>query len=169
MMDAGSGKALEVLPIRGGVGANIFEAQTGLPYVSTVPGKIRIFHEDSREKPTALETVRTEFGAKTVGLDTKTHPVFFNHGGFWSSSSCSKQGPSRGGNENRARTIIPCLGSSCAASLGSPFRRKNSPPGFLAAKNEPIHRISDEFNVQFRRTAIPPTWSGPEEIARPRS
>jgi hypothetical protein len=43
---------------------------------------IHIFHEDSSDKFTAVESVKTEYGAKTLGLDTKTHNVFVDTAGF---------------------------------------------------------------------------------------
>ena len=41
-----------------------------------------IFHEDSPDKLTAIETVKTEFGAKTMGLDSKTHRLFVDTSDF---------------------------------------------------------------------------------------
>jgi DNA-binding beta-propeller fold protein YncE len=82
MMDADNGKVLQSLPISGGVDANIFDAETGLLYVSTVEGKIHIFHEDSPEKLTEVQTVTTEFGAKTMGFDPKTHNLFLTTADF---------------------------------------------------------------------------------------
>jgi hypothetical protein len=82
MMDADNGKILQSLPISGGVDANIFDAETGLLYVSTVEGNIHIFHEDSPEKLTEVQTVTTEFGAKTMGFDPKTHNLFLTTADF---------------------------------------------------------------------------------------
>jgi hypothetical protein len=39
---------------------------------------VHIFHEDSPDKFSEVETVKTEFGAKTMGLDTKTHNLFLD-------------------------------------------------------------------------------------------
>ena len=76
MMDADNGKVLQSLPISAGVDANIFEPETKLLYISTRAGKIHIFHEDSPDKLTEVETVKTEYGAKTMGFDPKTHNLF---------------------------------------------------------------------------------------------
>jgi hypothetical protein len=45
-------------------------------YVSTREGFVHIFHEDTPDKFSEVEKVKTEFGAKTMGLDTKTHNIF---------------------------------------------------------------------------------------------
>ena len=37
---------------------------------------VHIFHEDSPEKFSEVETIKTEYGAKTMGLDIKTHKLF---------------------------------------------------------------------------------------------
>ena len=44
---------------------------------------IHIFHEDSPDKFSEVETVKTEFGAKTLGLDSKTHHNLCRYRGFW--------------------------------------------------------------------------------------
>jgi hypothetical protein len=55
------------------VGANVFEPETGMLFVSTREGMIHIYHEDSPKKLSEVETVKTEYGAKTMGVDPKTH------------------------------------------------------------------------------------------------
>jgi hypothetical protein len=43
---------------------------------------IHIFHEDSPDKLSVVDAVKTEFGAKTMGLDTKTHNLFLDTADF---------------------------------------------------------------------------------------
>lgn len=50
--------------------------ETGLIFASTREGMVHIFHEDSPEKFSEVETIKTEYGAKTMGLDIKTHKLF---------------------------------------------------------------------------------------------
>jgi hypothetical protein len=76
MMDADTGKVLQSYPISAGVDANAFEPATGMLFVSTREGMMHIYHEDSPDKLSELETVKTEYGAKTLQVDTKTHNVF---------------------------------------------------------------------------------------------
>jgi DNA-binding beta-propeller fold protein YncE len=82
VMDADNGKIVQSLPISSGVDANVFDAETGLLFVSTRVGKLHVFHEDSPDKLTEVETVKTEFGAKTMGLDLKTHNLFLTTADF---------------------------------------------------------------------------------------
>jgi DNA-binding beta-propeller fold protein YncE len=82
MMDADNGKVIQSLPIGEGVDGDIFEPETGFLYISVRDGKIHIFHEDSPDKLTEVETVTTEFGAKTMGFDPKTHNLFLSTADF---------------------------------------------------------------------------------------
>ncbi len=82
MMDADSGKVLSSYPISAGVDANAFDPATGLLFVSTREGMLHIYHEDSPDKLTELEAIKTEYGAKTLQLDPKTHRVFLTTSDF---------------------------------------------------------------------------------------
>jgi DNA-binding beta-propeller fold protein YncE len=82
MMDADNGKFIQSLPIGEGVDGDIFEPETGLVYISVEAGRIHIFHEDSPDKLTEVETVMTEFGARTMGFDPKTHNLFLTTADF---------------------------------------------------------------------------------------
>ena len=82
VMDADSGKVIQSFPISGGVDAAAYEPETSLIFASTREGMIHIFHEDSPDKFSEVETVKTEFGAKTMGLDTTTHNLFVDTADF---------------------------------------------------------------------------------------
>ena len=82
MMDADTGKVIQSLPISGGVDANSFEPATGMLFVSTREGMIHIYHEDSPDKLSEVETVKTEYGAKTIQVDPKTHKLFLSTSDF---------------------------------------------------------------------------------------
>jgi DNA-binding beta-propeller fold protein YncE len=82
VMDADSGRVIQSFPISAGVDAAAFEPETGLIFASTREGKIHVFHEDSPDKFSEVEAVNTEFGAKTMGLDTKTHHLFVDTADF---------------------------------------------------------------------------------------
>ena len=82
MLDADSGKVLESLPISAGVDAAAFEDETGLLFVSTREGFVHIFHEDSPDKLSVVQTLKTEYGAKTMALDTKTHNLYLSTAEF---------------------------------------------------------------------------------------
>jgi YVTN family beta-propeller protein len=82
VMDADSGKVIQSFPITAGADANIFEPETGLLFASTREGMIHIFHEDSPDKFSVVDTVKTEYGAKTMALDAKTHNLFLDTSDF---------------------------------------------------------------------------------------
>ena len=82
VLDSDTGKVLQSFPISAGVDAAAFEPETGLIFVSTREGMVHIFHEDSPDKFSQSQTVNTEFGAKTMGLDTKTHNLFLDTADF---------------------------------------------------------------------------------------
>jgi YVTN family beta-propeller protein len=94
VMDADSGKIIgQPFPIGDRVDTNVFDPETGVVACSTREGTIHIFHEDSPDKFTLVETVKTEFGAKTMGLDPKTHNLFVDTSDFGPSAAGAKQQP----------------------------------------------------------------------------
>jgi len=93
VLDADSGKVIQSFPITAGVDAAAFEAETGMLYVSTREGFVHIFHEDSPDKFSEVEKVKTEFGAKTMGLDTKTHNVFVDTADFKAAAGSERPQP----------------------------------------------------------------------------
>jgi DNA-binding beta-propeller fold protein YncE len=82
MMDADTGKVLQSYPISAGVDANAFEPATGMLFVATREGMLHIYHEDSPDKLSEVEAVKTEYGAKTLQVDPKTHRVFLSTSDF---------------------------------------------------------------------------------------
>jgi DNA-binding beta-propeller fold protein YncE len=82
VLDSDTGKVLQSFPISGGVDAAAYEPETGLIFTSTRDGLVHVFHEDSPGKFTEAETIKTEIGAKTMGLDPKTHKLFLDTADF---------------------------------------------------------------------------------------
>jgi len=82
MMDADNGKVLASYPISAGVDANAFDPGTGMLFVSTREGMLHIYHEDSPDKLSEVESLKTEYGAKTCQVDPKTHRVFLSTSDF---------------------------------------------------------------------------------------
>jgi hypothetical protein len=82
MMDADTGKVITSYPISAGVDANAFEPATGMLFVATRAGMLHIYHEDSPDKLSEVEEVKTEYGAKTLQVDPKTHNVFLTTSDF---------------------------------------------------------------------------------------
>jgi DNA-binding beta-propeller fold protein YncE len=82
MMDADSGKVLQSFPISEGVDSNVFDPDSNMVFSSSRAGKIHVFHEDSAEKLSQFDTIETEYGAKTMAIDPKTHNLFLSTSDF---------------------------------------------------------------------------------------
>ena len=83
MMNADTGKIIgDAFPIGDRVDANIFDPTSNTLAAATRAGTLHIFHEDSPDKLSVVETVKTEFGAKTMGLDSKTHNLYLTTSDF---------------------------------------------------------------------------------------
>jgi YVTN family beta-propeller protein len=82
IMDADNGKVLQTFPIGDGVDTNIYEPETGLLFTATREGTLHIFHEDTPDKFSVVETIKTEFGARNMALDPKTHRLFVDTADF---------------------------------------------------------------------------------------
>ena len=100
IINADNGKVIQTFPIAAGTDAARFDPLTGLIFVSTIAGEIDVFHEDSPDKYTALDPIKSEYGAKTMGLDTKTHELFLDTAEF----SAPAQ-PTTGRNKRRMAQI----------------------------------------------------------------
>jgi DNA-binding beta-propeller fold protein YncE len=82
VLDSESGKVIQSFAISSGVDAAAYDPETGMVFVSTREGMVHVFHEDSPDKFSEAETIKTEYGAKTMGLDTKTHNLFLDTADF---------------------------------------------------------------------------------------
>jgi DNA-binding beta-propeller fold protein YncE len=94
VMDADNGKIIgQPFPIGARVDANVFDPETALVASATGDGTIHIFHEDSPNKFSMVETVQTEFGAKTMALDPKTHNLLVDTSDFDSPGPATAKQP----------------------------------------------------------------------------
>ena len=83
VMDADTGKIIgQPFPIGDRVDTNVYDPETGHIFASTREGTVHIFHEDTPDKFSLVETVKTEFGAKTMALDPKTHNIYVDTSDF---------------------------------------------------------------------------------------
>jgi len=82
VMNADTGKVVQTLPISAGADATVYDPESGNVFVSTREGKIHIFHADSPDLLSPVETVNTEVGAKTMGYDSKTHNLMADTADF---------------------------------------------------------------------------------------
>jgi DNA-binding beta-propeller fold protein YncE len=74
--DFENGKVVTTVPIGDGPDAVRFDPATGLVFSSNGEGTLTIVHQDSADKYTVLDTVKTAPRARTMELDPKTHNVF---------------------------------------------------------------------------------------------
>jgi len=74
--DADTGKVVAAPEIGEDTDASGFDPGTGLAFASCREGVLSIIHADSPDKYTNVANVKTEFGARTMAVDTKTHHVF---------------------------------------------------------------------------------------------
>jgi DNA-binding beta-propeller fold protein YncE len=93
VMDADNGKVVQSFPISSGADTNIYEPATGMLYVSTRDGFIHMYHEDSPDKLREVGKVTTEFGAKTMAMDPKTHNIFLTTSDFGKAPPPTKDEP----------------------------------------------------------------------------
>jgi YVTN family beta-propeller protein len=82
IMDTTTGKVIQSFPIGAGVDTNLYEPESGLLFVAAREGLLHIFHEDTPDHFSAVETVKTEFGARNMALDPKTHRLFIDTSDF---------------------------------------------------------------------------------------
>lgn len=78
VVDADSGKVITTLPIGDHVDATAFDNETKLIFNSNGEGTITVIHQDSPDKYSVVETVKTLPRAKTMALDPKTHRLFLS-------------------------------------------------------------------------------------------
>jgi DNA-binding beta-propeller fold protein YncE len=78
VVDSDSGKVITTLPIGDHVDATAFDEDSRLIFFSNGEGTISVVHQDSPDKYSAVETVKTLPRAKTMTLDPKTHELFLS-------------------------------------------------------------------------------------------
>jgi len=78
VMNADTGKVITTVPIGDHVDATAFDPQTRLIFNSNGEGTITVIRQDSPDKYSAVETVKTVPKAKTMALDPKTHQLFLS-------------------------------------------------------------------------------------------
>jgi DNA-binding beta-propeller fold protein YncE len=76
MIDSTNGKILASVPIGEGVDANAFDPGTQYAFSSCGDGTVTVAHEDTPEKLTVVQTLKTERGARTMTLDPRTHKIY---------------------------------------------------------------------------------------------
>lgn len=78
VMNADTGQVITTLPIGDHVDATAFDPASGLIFNSNGEGTVTVIHEDSPDKYSVVQTVKTLPRAKTMALDPKTHQLFLS-------------------------------------------------------------------------------------------
>jgi len=60
------------------VDAAAFDPETRMLFFSNGEGTVNVFHQDSADKYSAVETITTQFGAKTMALDLKSKTLYLS-------------------------------------------------------------------------------------------
>lgn len=76
MIDATNGKVVATVPIGDGVDANGFDPGTGFAFASSGDGTLTVAHEDSADKLTPVEMIKTLPRARTMTVDIGNHNLY---------------------------------------------------------------------------------------------
>jgi DNA-binding beta-propeller fold protein YncE len=101
VLDADTGKILQTFPIGARNDAAKFDPGAKLAFASNGDGTLNILREDRTGNGTLMETVPTEFGARTMAVDEKTHRLFLPSADFAPAVPPTKENP------NPRRAMVP--------------------------------------------------------------
>ena len=101
MLDTQTGKVVATVPIGAGVDACVFEDATQFAFASCGDGTTTIAKEETPQKLTVVQTLKTERGARTMALDPETHRIYLPTAEFQPAPS-----PAPGASPARP-TIVP--------------------------------------------------------------
>ena len=100
MMDSTNGKIVDQVPIGAGVDSTWFDPETMYAFSTSGDSTTTIAHEDSPNKLTVIQTLKTAQGARTMALDPSTHRIYMATAPF--------QPPPAGAAPGRGRaTMVP--------------------------------------------------------------
>jgi YVTN family beta-propeller protein len=100
MLDTETGKIVASVPIGAGTDGCAFDDATQLVFASCGDGTTTIVKEESPNKLTVVQTLKTERGARTIALDPKTHRIYLPTAQFQPAPS-----PSPGQSPTRPTTV----------------------------------------------------------------
>jgi len=78
VVDINSGKVVATVPIGAGVDAVAYDPETKLIFCSNGDGTTTIIKQETADKYSVAQTLKTQNRAKTLALDTKTHKIYLS-------------------------------------------------------------------------------------------
>ena len=78
VMNADTGKVIAPLPIGDHVDATAFDPESRLVFNSNGEGTVTVIRQETPDKYSVLQNVKTMPRAKTMALDTRTHQLFLS-------------------------------------------------------------------------------------------
>jgi DNA-binding beta-propeller fold protein YncE len=78
VIDISSGKIISTVPIGGGVDAVSYDIRTGLIICSNGDGTATIIHQDDADHYSVIQTLTTQWKAKTHAYDPQTGKIYFS-------------------------------------------------------------------------------------------
>ena len=78
VVDAANGNVITTLPIGEGVDAVAYDPVTKLVFFSNGDATTTIFHQDTKDTYSLVQTLATQVRAKTLALDPKTHKIYLS-------------------------------------------------------------------------------------------
>jgi mono/diheme cytochrome c family protein len=76
IVDFTTGKVVATESIGTGIDANGFDPGTGFAFASCGDGTITVIHEDTPDKYTLVDTIKTQQGARTMAYDISNHNIY---------------------------------------------------------------------------------------------
>jgi DNA-binding beta-propeller fold protein YncE len=93
VVDSDTGAVVATPAIGDDPDGDAFDPSTGLVFTSNMVGTLTVLHEDSPDSYSAVQTVPTAFGARTIALDAKTGRVFLSTGRFMPAEAPTADNP----------------------------------------------------------------------------
>ena len=116
MLDTETGKVITNVPIGEGVDGCEFDESTQLAFASCGDGTTTIGKEDAPDKLTVIQVLRTQRGARTMALDSRTHRIYLPTAQFVPAPS-----PSPGASPARP-SIVPNTLKLLVYTSGEPIK-----------------------------------------------
>ncbi|MBV9081201.1 MAG: YncE family protein [Acidobacteriaceae bacterium] len=94
VVDADSGKIITTLPTGAGTDAAAFDPGTKLAFASNgQDATLTVIREESEDKYSVVENAKTQRGARTMALDTRTHKIYLSDAEFGPAPAASADNP----------------------------------------------------------------------------